>query len=563
MTSSTERIARFIHVPARSRRVEGEFPLLINRRAERKGIVDLEEVAPTPLDSDYFKSDGGRKDSQRRRETGAKTSRVDNPYAEFAKGGKLRDSPDADLIKPFDSAQDIPQADIDKLKLKKFRWLPNPFLAEGDNRQGGPLYYAKYFRDRDRRLDDKVIREEVSKQQDSLARSGSVSLRKEGSVKSEKPKRKRAIWMNYRPLTESQVKAVDTVEKLVRILGNEIHLINEGSLDRARIISAIETRFGELITAPDFEVSKNSTLTIVKTIYHFGVYQEMDPVILSRALDIITGPSLRKLKPENLVYLLEALSRLRFRDQRALNVLDALALCWPLVLKGSPSMLVRGANAVARLDLASTSSSSISGLSSCLAEALPNLSSRNLEKVKAVTVTNPALFHDVMLLDFFVLAHRESIGYVRRVLLAFLKIRHSNPELVGKLPAATKEWLESMAAKESQRKRLQKEDIDEALFSSDLHKQIATLLGDECVVGTTCGPFTFDVFVPKHNAVIDACCEFQFYRRTAKYTTDARLRHDLIRSLGFKLIPISHFQWNSLRDDDERKLWLRKQISNA
>ena len=541
MAMSGSAYSRFIHVPARSRRIEGDFPVMVNK-INRREIVDLAEVDATDVDPQPFvdRSRGRSRAKPQRQSKSAKAA------------GSTQSG---DLVKTFDNSQDLPKSTIDELKLKKFRWLPNPFLSEEDNRQGGPLYYAKYFRDRDRRLDDKVIREEVEKQQDLLA-SSKLS---DSTPSKRQSKRKKAVWKNYRPLTESQISAIDSVDKLAKILANEIHLVNQGVLERSVIISAIEKRFDEIIL--DVEPSKKNTVNIVKVVYQFGIYQEMDPIILSRALDIITGPILRKLKPDNLVYLLEALCRLRFRDQRALKVLDALSLCWPLVLKSSPSLLVRGANAVARLDLSSAPSSA--GLSSSLGEALPKMGRKNLEKLKAVTVTNPFLFHEIMLLDYFVLAHRENVDYVRHVLLAFLKVRSSNPDLVAKLPVTTKDWLEAIASKETNRKQLDSDESNEPIFSSDLHREISAVLGDECVVGTTCGPFTFDILIPNQNVVVDACSEFQFYRRTAKFTADARLRHDLIRQLGFKLVPVSHFQWFSLKHDSEKKEWLRKQIESS
>jgi hypothetical protein len=185
-----------------------------------------------------------------------------------------------------------------------------------------------------------------------------------------------------------------------------------------------------------------------------------------------------------------------------------------------------------------------------LAEILPSLTKQQLERLKAVTIA--ALFDEVMLLDYFVLCEQTQVDYVRHLLVAFLKFR-SNKELVRKLPDTTREWLESVAESESAKRK-----CVEGEFTSDLHRELARFVPD-AVLGTTCGPLSFDLFLPSTNTVVDACSEFQFYQRTAKFTAEARLRHALIRDLGFNLVPVSYMQWASLGSDEAKRDFLIRQ----
>lgn len=534
---------RWINIPARIKRVEGECPPILHKATKPRDIVDLDMISDNG--SSYVHSNA----------SASRNGRVAHPESKSqsmqsnAQGRRdVSSKSGEDLIKSFDMSRDIEASD---LKLKKFRWLPNPFLSEGDKRQGGPLYYAKYFRDRDRRLDSKLVREEISRQSDLIGELGNEDKVQDNA----KRERKRAVWRNYRPVTIAQVNGIDSLGKAGRILANEIHLFNEGAFDRSDILKALEKKVGELVLTQRTE----DNVDLVKIIYQFGVYQEMDPLVLNRCLDVVIS-SLRGLKPENLVYLIEALSRLRFRDQRVLLVVDSLALCWPLVYKSSPNLLIRAANALSRLDV------TIAGdLAGVLGECLGNLNKKQLEKIKAVSLCNASIFHDVMLLDYFVLCHRADVDYVRHVLLAFIKIRSSKPELVQKLPVGTREWLEAAAGKESLRKETKAivDTEDNEKFSSFLHRDVSRMLeniGCNFVQRTSCGPVSFDIFIPEAGIVIEACSEFQFYQRTAKFTADARLRHDLIRSMGFKLIPVIHFHWNSLKDGEAKAAWIRQQL---
>lgn len=461
-------------------------------------------------------------------------------------------------LKNFDAAKDMPASSLnDRLKLKKFNWMPNPFLANNDLRQGGPLYYAKYFQDRDRRLDDKFVRQEVANQADELAKSKFDSTSETNKCPS---RRKKAVWSNYRPVSSKELQSIRSLSKIASVLVNELHILHRSGTDERKwVFPLLEERLLELTCRSAFEVNRESVTDLVKCVYHFGIYGELTPVILNKCLEV-TIQDMKRLKPENLIYLLEALTRLRFRDQRCTQIIEALALCWPGVRK-TPNMLLKAANAISRLDLYSSNCLS---LSTNLAEALPNLTPKQLEKIKGITACT--VFDDIMLLDYLVLSHQANIEYVRHLLIVYLYIR-SRSELVDKIPKTTKEWIEDNVRKETLRKQLQRPVENSPSYTSDLHKDIhrisESLKIESVMIGTDCGPFTFDIYLPGVNAVIEACSEFQFYVRTAKITADARFRHHLIRNLGFKLVTITPFQWNSFKSDEEKASFLSRQLGSV
>jgi hypothetical protein len=344
------------------------------------------------------------------------------------------------------------------------------------------------------------------------------------------------------------------VGKIARILANEVHNISKGEESRRSITDLLESRYGELISTKDHNPDAKEIISVIKAVYQFGLLRKLDPVILNQALELVVG-QIRTLKPENLIYLLEALARLGFRDQRTIQIIDSLELCWPVVGK-QPVLLLKAANALARLDLVNSSRSG-SRIVPVLAERLPDLTRSQLERIKAVTVTE--LFDDVMILDYLLLCHKAQVEYLRNVVLVYLHVR-KREGLATKLPSATKEWIEEIVQQQISRTEASKGSV---ALSSELHQDVARIVKiqhTDATVSQSCGPFVLDIFVPSSNTVIEASAVFQFYARTARFTAEARLRHDLIRGLGFKLVPITHFQWAQLRSDTDKQSFIRSVV---
>lgn len=537
-----------IRVPPRVSRVDGDFPPMRDRRSPR-GIVDIET-----LPEDWKGPFEGRKSKPH-------DLNVKKDVINLEDSGIFRETLNPRVLqvnrrleepglKAFDFANDAPDMRKDDLiRLKKFRWMPNPFLANNDARQGGPLFYAKYFADRDRRLDEKAVRDELAKQSDALIRGAD-----EPPSNITRTRRKRAVWSNYRAISDSEVSRISSAGKIARILANEVHNISKGEESRRTITDLLESRFGDLIASQDHNRDAKEAISVIKAIYQFGVLRKLDPIILNRALDLVVG-QIRTLKPENLIYLLEAVARLGFRDQRTIQIIDSLELCWPVVGR-QPVLLIKAANAITRLDLVKSSRSS-SSIVPVLAERLPDLTRSQLERIKAVTVIE--LFDDVIILDYLLLCHKAQVEYLRNVVLVYLHVR-KREGLVTKLPSATKEWIEEIVQQQISRTE---SSMDPGTLSSELHQDIARIVKTqhpEATVSQSCGPFVFDIFVPCSNTVIEASAGFQFYARTARFTAEARLRHDLIRGLGFKLVPITHFQWAQMRSDTDKQSFIRNVV---
>jgi hypothetical protein len=436
----------------------------------------------------------------------------------------------------------------DRLKLKKFRWMPNPFLANGDLRQGGPLYYAKYFQDRKRALDEKSVREELAKSSES--------------VESEKPKRtgrrSKAVWKNYRQLSPGEIEKISSLDKFSKILANEVHVaLKNDTLDISNR-QVYDNKFRELLLEIK-DVVKEDLIALVKCMHFFGVVSgtKLSDSVMNDMIEKISSPSSRNiLKPVNYIYSIQAMSRMNHRDHRLIKILDNLALCWGSVGLKNPLMLIRGANAISKLDLVS-STPFTAGLKEAISESLPRLTKSQLEKIKAITIVE--IFDQLMILDYFVVCFDKKISYTRNLILAYLKYRNDT-SVMGKVPPYVKEWIEGIVKQDTQLSQ-----AAAVSYSSKLHEDVFRIMqtmGSHSTIFTSqrCGPFVFDIFLPDSNTVIEACSDFQFYNRTSKLTAEAKLRHELIRSLGFKLVPVFHSNWATLSTDTAKARWLASNL---
>jgi hypothetical protein len=521
--------AKRVYVPARSSRTEGDFPLM--RYKASPSIMDVEEIEDSP--SSQIPSIRLKPHLL----SGSDARYTSRKHAPESPIGKNESHPPLDSgipeLKTFDT-----DTLSSSLKPKKIRWLPNPFLPNNDLRQGGPLYYGKYFTDRDRLMDEKVVQEGIA----SLKNN-----QEDTKCDKKRGRRSRAFWREYRPVSIDSIQSISCLDKLSRILANEIHVYNKSeSKARSMTIEAIQSRFKDLISIISQPVTKGDLLSMVKCMHQFGVYGSApDPHSLNLIMDHLSSNDSRKiLKPVNYIYLMQSMSRLNFRDHRLLKMVDFLALCWTIVGIKEPLMLIRGANAIAKLDLVSPYTKN---LKDAMSELLPKLTVSQLEKIKAITIVQ--LFDELMILDYFVTCSERKIGYKRHMILVYLHFQ-KNKSVMNKVPSHVKEWVE-----ECVREACTQSAVSES-YSSPLHKDIHSILATQfsnhqVLNSQQCGPITLDIFLPSLNVAVEACSEFQFYSKTSKLTAEAKFRHELIRSLGMKLVPIFHFNW-TLLDDKSR-----------
>ena len=520
-----------VYVPPRASRTEGDFPILSSHRQSR--ILDVSDI-----------EDSSTSLSSHSRIKPHLLSKKDKSSSMSGSGFKPSSSTD-----PFQEMPEIRSFENDsvapELKERKIRWLPNPFLPNNDLRQGGPLYYAKHFTDRQRISDEKIVRE------------GLESVRDGEDIpdeKRERGRRCRAFWRQYRPLPVPAIHSIQSLDKLARIFANEVHLANKSSrsAEPSSSITAIEDRFTELLQdVVKNPMSKDTLIPMIKCMHFLGVYGKVsDFQTLNVIMDVLASPSSRKfLKPVNYIYALQAMSRLTYRDHRLIKLVDFLALSWGIVGVKEPLMLIRGANALGKLDLISATPFTMN-LKEAIGDLIPKLTvPGHLEKIKAITII--ALFDELMILDYLVMCFEKKISYKRHMILVYLYHRN-NESVMNKIPSHVKEWIEETVRESC---ALSEQGLS-ATTSSSLHQDIEKIIRQkfshhEITSGQKFGPLTLDIFIPSLNMAIEACSEFQFYHRTSKLTAEARLRHELIRSFGIKLVPVYHFNWTSL--SEERK----------
>ena len=513
-----------VYVPPRASRVEGEFPVYASRTGQEVMDVDqIEDVVPSYIPKSRVKPHLFNEVKPTGHSTGPDLDdsrlRNDNPpnIAQFTE-------------------KDMGTQSLSKST--KIRWLPNPFLPNNDLRQGGPLFYAKHFTDRNRLMDENIVRDQLD----------SIKAKEEDEGVQKRGRRSRAFWQHYRPIPLSSIEAIDSFDKLSKILANEVHLHNKSSENTSsKSLEALQSRFRILLETASSPTNRDQLVSIIKCVHQFGVYNNVDDMsILNPVMNLVVSPESRKmLKPVNYIYMLQAMARLKYRDHRLLTLVDYLALCWGTVGQKEPLMLIRGANAISVLDLV-VSSPFTKGLKDALAELIPKLTVSQLERIKAITMIQ--LFDELMILDYFVMCSEKKIRYKRHMILLYLYHRE-NDSVTSKIPGHVKEWIEMVVRENCDTD--DENDVAVTTTSSNLHGEIEKCLANNFphihfVSGHKFGPLTLDTFIPSLNLAFEACCEFQFYSRTSKLTAEARLRHELIRSLGIKSIPITHFNWKNL-----------------
>nr|CEL75919.1 TPA: RAP domain-containing protein [Toxoplasma gondii VEG] len=93
-------------------------------------------------------------------------------------------------------------------------------------------------------------------------------------------------------------------------------------------------------------------------------------------------------------------------------------------------------------------------------------------------------------------------------------------------------------------------------YSSALHEDVSRMLrkiGVGHSNSVMAGPLTVDMFHAASQTVIEVCPSFQFYANSVQFTALSKRRHQLLLSMGFKLVLIPHQRWGSLQTEEEKK----------
>ncbi|KAF4704547.1 hypothetical protein FOZ62_004509 [Perkinsus olseni] len=493
-------------------------------------------------------------------------------------------------------------------RIPKLRKLPNPFEPLHRNPKGwGSDYYAKYFKDRERGLDGnkELVNKIISEHADKLGRPSENGEDSE-DVERKKLKKKKAVrardyWYekNYRSSDPLAVPFMCTKE-LKRNMLNEAHKMNQNpdlAVDEA-LWEAYLRRAAQLSDKCHFR----SLLRVFQAAASVQVYNRR-VVPYYRTILAACALKFTEMKPENFCHLMQALSRLQYRDEKLIAMLQKTALTWPTV---PHKILVKAANSAAKLDLATQLWCKPLAIALCQAVCENTLIVKEFMNIKWITAVE--MFDDSTMINYLYRAEavkREQLSdlrYSRHLQVVELYVRLCKEEAVWQqLNDNVKEFLrdlrkddesaeeererlkeEKRLAKEKRRKEVnkyrrrlkkygeearplaaKKTKTERLPMSCPFHREVSELLssaGLQLMNGLKAGPFNLDMFHGPTNTVIEVCPEWQFYANTTHLTSRSRVRHMLIRKMGFNLALVPFQTWESLSTADDRLSWLSRHL---
>uniref|UniRef100_A0A7S1LZA2 RAP domain-containing protein n=1 Tax=Alexandrium catenella TaxID=2925 RepID=A0A7S1LZA2_ALECA len=314
--------------------------------------------------------------------------------------------------------------------------------------------------------------------------------------------------------------------------------------------------------------------------------------ILGRILE-----SAQELKPHHCYILLQSMSRLRIRHQKAASILERMSVIW-MLLPGKK--FVRAANAVAKLDLGNNIWAR--PLKVALLRLLPRLSGPHLALLKAIAVME--LLDDSEAMKAYLEQcerTRANHVYPRHLQMIELHVHLLYPEVWAELDEELKLFLQEVrtAGEQSraaggygpgagQGQESDSEDsegsdadsdepeiarpatpsargsFDKHRFSSELHQDLSRVLREALGVEhqnlVSAGPLTLDMCHLPTMTAVEAGARWQYYLRSPRLTALARRRQELIRAMDFRLIHVSYHRWEMLETDEAKADYLRKRL---
>lgn len=311
---------------------------------------------------------------------------------------------------------------------------------------------------------------------------------------------------------------------------------------------------------------------------------------------------LDQLKPLECFYVLQALGRLRYRHPKSVQLLKRLSLTWRTLQE---KQFVKAANAVGKLDLAGNMWAR--HLKAALAGSLPRMSGRHLARLKAITVME-LLDEPESLVAYLEECERKRqfIWYSRHLQMVEIHTHLVYPDVWEGLSEHVREFLQEVrdASEESRKEEVQSkrgrrgrrrrgrsselaadvsdesgtdEDTDsddegrpkfnKNLYSSALHADVSRVLlrklGVEHQNKLAAGPLTLDMVHTPTMTVVEAAEQWQFYLRSPQVTAQARRRHEILRTMGFKLVLVPYHRWGALEDDAAKEAFLHSLVPKS
>ncbi|KAK1442509.1 hypothetical protein BgAZ_300270 [Babesia gibsoni] len=438
-------------------------------------------------------------------------------------------------------------------------------------------FYGSFFRDRERRFDGmgtKLAELEgrilKHKRQDDLSTRTRISPRE--------------YWIKpaYVSPTVKEVASLNSMD-LKFVMMNEAR----------KAIATQETDLG-LWDAFLIRVREISSRVCVRTLLRFlqivSKVQIKPNDHVKALVDHIHSRS-AEFKPKHYVFLFQALSRLRLRDQRLYDDIYEMILCWAVLRN---NFIIKASNAISKLGVAD--SLLVQPLKQVIANRIDTFTATDCVRTKAITVLE--LFTDDMIVSFLNKCeyHRQHFRhYSRHLEIIELYLRLIKTEVYDKLEDATKQFLID-ARKNTLSKKIPKhyndaryeernvelDGVEEMvtreetsfgspsgcyappIFHCQYHEDISKTLD---VMGIhhrnfmKAGAFTLDIYEPRSNTVIEINTEYQYYNGTTRLTAMARRRHEIISAMGFRLLHIPYRWWRQLEGHDAKVEALHKLLA--
>jgi hypothetical protein len=439
----------------------------------------------------------------------------------------------------------------------KLKSIANPFAPPPLKDRNATEYYKKYFSDRIR-LTDGMKKEDVreiveGKVSDEVDESDKKRLRS--------PNQYWAIKNFVTPSPEA-ISSISKGSDLVVTMINELKLVHKRGERNEEVWQAFAKQVIYLLNSSTEKEAQCSSRLALRTLEVFGSLQIYDQRLFNTLLGFLEK-RFDTMKTREFFYVIQAMARMRLHEHRVLEkIMRLCSLCWPTLI---PKHLVKVSNACAKLGVEGPWKEP---LQATLRKAVSTgrLKGQELALLKGVTVIS---FLDALsTIDYFVYAaeNRASFDhYPENLLLVELYARLcKDEEIWSKVPDSVKEFLAEMRTKSkhfqaeeressvSEKTRNGKSDFADEVREILLAKKVAVFFEDQA-----CGPYKLDFFFPAENTVVELSPSFQFYNCSSskpKLTAPARLRQELLRAMGFRVLVIPHYLWKGSKAEKTRFL---------
>ena len=504
-----------INLSSKAEKVEGDFPIMteFKKFPQKKEVLDLENISDNLIYSVNTKSPAKPK-------------------------SRPSLNPDVKLSPRLPEIDDRPGNNSPTNF--QVRNIPNPFSAKGAkfSETSQKDFYKNYFNDRMRLADGEKL--ESTEIQDTKKQKYLVT-----------PK---DYWIrpDYKPPAIDVVPDLSNANELVFIMKNEIYRIRK---ELEKSVPVDDTNFHVSLIQQAVRLVQSGPRNSPRLALRTLEFSSSLGIALPDEISALIGSlSLSSLKPAEFFFIFQALGRLRIRDARMSALLKRSAFCWGALL---PKHLVKVANAIAKLGGDDVEKGKVRWTDSLAVTLSHGISSgrvkgKDLLLLKGLTVVEilGSVDGGMGVLDYLVMMESNCEKPVKGLVLVEFWLRLIKPDLWNKIPENVKKWLKTPIPDEQEPK-----DSEKTQFFTQVLHSIKYL---NVITNVMCGPFQTDFFFPQTNTLLELAPMFQFYQGSKTFTTAARLRHQLLRAMGFKLLVLPYHTWQAVQEE-HRSAWIAKE----